>query len=289
MREDANAIAADLDDLNPLADDGNRVVAVMLSVIDNACDMVMTLSDDFTVARADRLIDEHGLDVDQVCEDAYNQARNLTPGHHVITRFDDEYHPGLLRMEHPPNILYASGDLSLLDLSLVAVVGSRTLTPEQEETVSEVAILAGDIVSGLAPGTDEIAMRTALGEGRSVVGVVATGVNYPFGPHSADLARQVSREGLLLSEYPLGTGATKERLLRRNEIIAGLSDTFVACAAQFKSGTYSGVRRAEKMGLPILALPGTPALDDWLVRNPNREVDEGFVSKLDSDRESYAQ
>lgn len=269
MREDARSIAESLEDQNPLADDRTGVLAVMLSIIDTHVEQEMTLSEKFTVAHAEEVVEETQIDADWLYDTTDSVCRNLA-GSHVILRQDEDYPEGLLRMEHPPNILYATGDLSLLDAPLVAVVGSRKITDAQAEVVAELGKTVAPLVSGLAPGTDHAAMVAALDDGKPVVGVLGCGLNHPFGPHDIHLAQRISREGLLLSEYPLGIAPVAHRLLRRNEIIAGLSETFIACAADFRGGTYSGLRRAEKMGVPILAIPGTPALDDWLKRNPDR-------------------
>lgn len=269
MREDAASIAAGLEDQNPLADDKVGVLAVMLSIIDTSVDQEMTLTDSFTVAHAEEVVEETQIDANWLYDQTESVCRNLV-GSRVILRQDEDYPEGLLRMEHPPNILYASGDLGLLDESLMAVVGSRKITSEQAEVIAELGRTVAPVVSGLAPGTDHAAMVAALDDGKPVVGVLGCGLNHPFGPHDFGLARRIEHEGLLLSEYPLGITPVAQRLLRRNEIIAGLCDTFIACVADFRGGTYSGLRRAEKMGVPILAIPGSPALDDWLSRNPDR-------------------
>lgn len=271
MREDAAKIAADLEDANSLADDALGVLAVMLSIVDTAGDQYLTLNDDFTVAGAETLIDELSLDADWLYAHTDSVARNMTSDR-VIIRRDDEYPQGLLRMEHPPHILYASGDLDLLGApGINAIVGSRTITNAQRAFIAAAGRREQGVVSGLAPGTDHVAMTAALDAGNRVVGVLGCGLNHAFGPHDIHLARRVADQGLLISEYPLGVKPVAQRLLRRNEIIAGLSETFIACVAQFKGGTYSGLRRAEKMGVPIRAVRGTPALDAWLKANPERE------------------
>lgn len=284
MREDARSIAEALQETNNLAGDHIGVLAIMLSVIDTAANQEMTLSDDFTVDRAEKVIDRIGMSADELYDRADSIARNFHSGH-VIIRGDEDYPEGLMRMEHPPNILYASGNLDFLDLPLVAVVGSRKITPEQYEAISDIGRSVAPVVSGLAPGTDHAAMSAALDAGRPVVGVLGSGLNYAFGQNDMKLTKRVESEGLLLSEYPLGVKPVAHRLLRRNEIIAGLSETFIACVADFRGGTYSGLRRAEKMGVPIMALPGSPALDDWLKRNPDCVflTETPFPASLDHD------
>lgn len=290
LREDAKRIAADLEDGSILADDDLGVLALLIGLVDTQSDQALTLDDDFTVVGAERLIDEHGYDADELYDRAHSIARNMTSGA-VILKGEGDYPAGLMRMEHPPNVLYVSGDASLLSTSLIAVVGARRINAEQEAAIADLGRAVGPLVSGCAPGTDAVAMTASLDDGKPVVAVLGCGINYAFGLHDISLVQRVEREGLVVSEYPLSTPPVAHRLLRRNEIIAGLSETFIVCAAEFKSGSYSGLRRAEKMGVPILAMPGTPALDDWLSRNPERQVtqialfpkgDEGAENDLDT-------
>lgn len=271
LREDARRIAADLEDGSILADDGLGVLALLLSFVDAWSDGELTLTDSFTVAAAEEMVDDQDWDADTLYDSAYHAARNMTQGA-VVLQGEDSYPKGLLRMEHPPNVLYTVGDLSLLSASLVAVVGSRKINLAQEEAISELGKAVGPVVSGCAPGTDTVAMSASLDDGKPVVGVLGCGINYAFGQHDISFVQRIEREGLMVSEYPLGISPVPHRLLRRNEIIAGLSETYIVCAAEFKGGSYSGLRRAEKMGVPILAMPGTPALDDWLGKNPDRQV-----------------
>lgn len=271
LRDDAEAIRADLETGSILHDDLSGVIATIISIIDTDLDQKLTLANTFTVAAAEDAVDEYDIDFDRVLDRAYSTARNMTNGA-LLLRRNPEYPQGLMRMERPPHVLYTEGDLSLLDAPLYAVVGSRKINGAQADVIRELGAAVGPVVSGCAPGTDHEAMTGSLDDGKPAVGVLGSGLNWGFGPHSHDLVRRLATEGLVVSEYPLGVNPVGQRLLRRNEIIAGLSSVYIVCSAEFKSGSYSGLRRAEKMGVPILAMPGSPALDDWLSRHPDRQV-----------------
>lgn len=272
LRTDAQAIVDDLEEGSVLHDDLSGVIGLIINIIDTDLEQKLTIEDTFTVAATERTVDEYNIDFDDVLDRAYSIARNMTSGA-LLLRRNHEYPKGLLRMEHPPHVLYARGDLSLLnDTPLYAVVGSRKITTEQAGIIRELGAVVGPVVSGCAPGTDHEAMIGSLDAGKPVVGVLGSGLNWAFGPHSPQLVGRLEKEGVVISEYPLGVNPVGQRLLRRNEIIAGLSQKYIVCSAEFKSGSYSGLRRAEKMGVPILAMPGSPALDDWLSRNPDSQV-----------------
>jgi DNA processing protein len=192
--------------------------------------------------------------------DAVNAWREL-PGNQVVTLDDPAYPPALLTMPDPPPLLYIKGRLDLLHTRAVALIGSRSATPqgiEDAERFSRELSAAGvTVVSGLALGIDGAAHRGGLDGIGSTVAVIGTGADlvYPAAHHA--LARQIAVQGAILSEWPLGTPARAANFPQRNRLIAGLVSGVVIVEAAMRSGSLITARLANEMGRDIFALPGS--------------------------------
>ncbi|WP_027799094.1 DNA-processing protein DprA [Paraburkholderia dilworthii] len=183
------------------------------------------------------------------------------PGNHLVTLDDPAYPPALLTMPDPPPLLYIKGRLDLLHTRAVALVGSRSATPqgmEDAERFARTLSTAGvTVVSGLAQGIDGAAHRGGLEGAGSTVAVIGTGADlvYPAAHHA--LARQIAVQGAILSEWPLGTPARAANFPQRNRLIAGLVSGVLIVEAAMRSGSLITARLANEMGRDIFALPGS--------------------------------
>ncbi|HZZ03401.1 DNA-processing protein DprA, partial [Paraburkholderia sp.] len=183
------------------------------------------------------------------------------PGNHVVTLDDPAYPPALLTMPDPPPLLYIKGRLDLLHTRAVALVGSRSATPQgvedAERFARELSQAGVTIVSGLALGIDGAAHRGGLEGVGGTVAVIGTGADlvYPAAHHA--LARQIAAQGAILSEWPLGTPARAANFPQRNRLIAGLVSGVVIVEAAMRSGSLITARLANEMGRDIFALPGS--------------------------------
>jgi DNA processing protein len=180
---------------------------------------------------------------------------------HVLTLGDPHYPGALLQTADPPLLLYAQGRLALLAAPMVAMVGSRNPTPQGLENARAFARSLSQagltVVSGLALGIDGAAHEGALHGAGSTVAVVGTGLDrvYPKAHHL--LAHQISEEGLMLSEYPLGTPPLPGFFPQRNRIIAGLASGTLVVEAAVKSGSLITARLAAEYGREVMAIPGS--------------------------------
>ena len=183
------------------------------------------------------------------------------PGNHVVTLDDPAYPPTLLTMPDPPPLLYIKGRLDRLHTRAVALVGSRSATPQgiedAERFAHELSQAAVTIVSGLALGIDGAAHRGGLEGVGGTVAVIGTGADlvYPAAHHA--LAQQIATQGAILSEWPLGTPARAANFPQRNRLIAGLVSGVVIVEAAMRSGSLITARLANEMGRDIFALPGS--------------------------------
>lgn len=199
------------------------------------------------------------------------------PGNHLVTLDDPAYPPALLTMPDPPPLLYIKGRLDLLHTRAVALVGSRSATPqgmEDAERFARTFAAAGvTVVSGLAQGIDGAAHRGALEGAGSTVAVIGTGADlvYPAAHHA--LARQIAMQGAILSEWPLGTPARAANFPQRNRLIAGLVSGVLIVEAAMRSGSLITARLANEMGRDIFALPGS--IHAPLSRGCHRMIKQG--------------
>ncbi|WP_318766100.1 DNA-processing protein DprA [Lactiplantibacillus carotarum] len=125
---------------------------------------------------------------------------------------------------------------------------SRLLTPLVPEKLT--------IVSGLAVGIDGWSHRTALNCGLPTIAVIGTGLDAYYPRENATLQRRVGQVGLLISEYPLGTGPARYRFPERNRIIAGLCQTLIVIEARERSGSLITANLALQNNRNVLAVPG---------------------------------
>lgn len=174
---------------------------------------------------------------------------------------DADYPPPLLNTADPPLLLYLDGRRELLGRRCVAVVGSRRPSVEGDETARHFAAGLGRagfcVVSGLALGIDGAAHDGALNTEGGTIAVLGNGVDRVYPLEHEALARHITRRGLLLSEYPIGTPPVALHFPQRNRVIAGLSEGCLVVEAALKSGSLVTARLAAEAGREVFAVPGS--------------------------------
>lgn len=210
------------------------------------------------------------------------EAWRSEPNCLVITLADPAYPPRLLTVPDPPPLLYIRGQIERLYRRGIAVVGSRSATPQGLEDAQQFArafSAAGFVVaSGMALGIDGAAHAGALDvHDRSASGgtiaVLGTGIDVMYPSRHRALADQVAAHGAILSEWPLGTPARPANFPQRNRLIAGLVDGVVVIEAAERSGSLITARLASEMGRDVFALPGS--IHAPLSRGCHRLLKEG--------------
>lgn len=183
------------------------------------------------------------------------------PGRHIITLADEAYPRALFDTTDPPLVLYAHGNLGLLNRPAIAVVGARNATPQgvdNAERFAQALSAAGlTIISGLALGIDAAAHRGGVALAGSTIAVVGTGADRIYPARNEMLARQIAEQGLVISEFPLGTGPLRENFPRRNRIISGLAKGVLVVEAADRSGSLITARQAAEQGRDVFAIPGS--------------------------------
>ena len=192
----------------------------------------------------------------------------------VVTLADTDYPAALLNMADPPLMLYVLGQTHALAqlqaTHTIAIVGSRNPTPQGQINARDFARSLSasglTIVSGLALGIDGAAhegallgavLRHAPPHPVPTVAVVGTGLDRVYPRQHHDLAHQIAQQGLIFSEYPLGTPPLRAHFPKRNRLISGLSHATLVVEAALPSGSLITAKQALEQGRDVLAIPGS--------------------------------
>lgn len=181
---------------------------------------------------------------------------------------DAAYPVALLDIEDPPLMLYMLGTLaSHADTATktiansLAIVGSRNPTPQGESNARQFARAFGSagicVVSGLALGIDGAAHDGAMLGGGETIAVVGTGLDRVYPKKHLALAHRIARQGMIISEFPLGTPPLTANFPKRNRIISGLSRGTLVVEAALQSGSLITARLAAEQGKEVFAIPGS--------------------------------
>lgn len=209
-------------------------------------------------------------DLDRLVKQIYCQCD-------VISFFDEKYPEKLRQIYRPPLVLFAQGDISLLEKEIVTIVGSRypTIYSKQvmEKLVPNLIKQNMVIASGLAKGVDALAHHTTLSNQGRTIAVIGNGLNYSYPKQNTWLQNQIKQRGLVISEYLPDTPPRPYRFPERNRILAGLSQSVIVTEAKEKSGSLITASIALQENRDIYAVPGS--ITSELSAGPNQLIEAG--------------
>ncbi|MGB8000970.1 MAG: DNA-processing protein DprA, partial [Anaerobacillus sp.] len=179
----------------------------------------------------------------------------------AITRFDEEYPVQLSHIYDAPWVIYCMGNTKLLNNHVtLSVVGSRYPSRDAEAAMklilSPIVLHGWTLVSGLALGIDTLAHRLALDHDAETIAVLGGGFKHIYPKENQELASNIARSGLLLSEYPPDRPPRKHQFPERNRIISGLSLGTLIVEARKRSGSLITADQAMEQGRDVFCLPG---------------------------------
>jgi DNA processing protein len=207
-------------------------------------------------------------------EISFVQKHNLD----VLYFTDDRYPFRLRSCDDAPLLLYSKGNVDYNSLHLLSVVGTRRPSENGkgvcEKIIESLAGMFPDliVVSGMAYGIDICAHRQSLKSGLATVGVVAHGLDRIYPPLHRDVAMQMLSNGALITEFMSGTDPDRQNFVRRNRIIAGLSDATLVVESGVKGGALITADIASSYQRDVLAVPGFPGVEtsagcNYLIKN----------------------
>ena len=208
-----------------------------------------------------RIINEiHSPDV---LKRAEKEIRFIEKAHIKPLFITDPVYPNRLKeCVDAPVMLYFRGNSDLNAKKIISIVGTRNATAYGRETtdqlVHDIREVFPDslIVSGLAYGIDITAHRAALREDLATVGILAHGLDRIYPPVHRNTAAEMINSGGLLTDFISDTNPDRQNFVKRNRIVAGISDCIIVVESAKKGGALITANIADSYNRDIFAFPG---------------------------------
>lgn len=175
--------------------------------------------------------------------------------------FQDHNYPDRLRhCADGPILLFASGNFDFKNNKLISIVGTRQTTAYGIEScrklIADLAPLNPVIVSGFAYGVDIVAHQAAMEHQLQTIGVVAHGLNQRYPKAHQKYAAKMEKNGGFLTEFWSSSEPEKENFVKRNRIVAGLSEATIVIESGEKGGSLITANMANDYNRDVFAVPG---------------------------------
>ena len=247
-----------------------RIALALISHLGGASEVFRLSTDEL-----DGLLGPHskykGVISAKALDNAHKELESLAvQGISFVGYSEDGYPTSLRECEDAPTGLYIRSSTPLEDLwtnrRMISVIGTRDLSPYGKEWCERLVSSLADIpqkdrpviVSGMALGVDFCAHSAALKYGLPTIGVMATGPDEIYPPRHRNIGETICRTpgSALITDYPPQTAPLAIHFLRRNRIIAGLSEATVLVESKIKGGGMMTARLADSYNRTVFALPG---------------------------------
>ena len=203
--------------------------------------------------------------------------RAAQSGVRIIAQTDRDYPKRLRDIHDPPLALYVNGELQVRDDHAIAVVGTRRPTHYgrgcAERFAAELARVGFVVVSGLAEGIDTAAHEAVLKVKGRTLAVLGGGLDCMYPQANEELARRISENGAVMTEYPFGRQPDRTTFPVRNRIVSGLSMGVIVVEAGDSSGALITADQALDQGRSVFAVPGR--IDSSTAHGPHRLIKQG--------------
>ena len=203
----------------------------------------------------------------QNCDEARKRAEeeleyDIRYGIEPITMNDERYPQRLKDCDDAPLMLFYKGNANLNQQRIINIVGTRHCTPYGEDLIrrfiTDLKQLSPNvlIISGLAYGVDIVAHRQALASGYETIGVLAHGLDDLYPRQHRETAARMIEQGGLLTEFLTRTNADKINFVRRNRIVAGMSDACILIESAAHGGGLITCDISQSYGRDVFTFPG---------------------------------
>ena len=218
---------------------------------------------EFSGSHSKRIVESILTHRDEAFRKAEAEMEFAEKGHiRCLTISDNDYPERLRNCDDAPIVLYYRGNANLNPLRSISVVGTRHCTEYGKDIcrhlTEELGQMCPDVlvVSGLAYGIDINAHRGCLKSGLKTVGVLAHGLDQIYPTRHRQTAVEMLSQGGLLTEFPHGTFADKGNFVRRNRIVAGMTDACIVVESAERGGSLITARLAADYSRDVFAFPG---------------------------------
>ena len=190
--------------------------------------------------------------------------------HRVKAMFylDKDYPERLRQCTDAPIMLFQKGECDLNSLKIISVVGTRNATQRGrdlcQKLIAEITKYHPEtvIVSGLAYGIDVAAHKAALKNDLKTVAVLAHGLSTLYPSLHRSVANEIINQGALVTDFISSELPERNNFVKRNRIIAGLSDATIVVESGIKGGALITADLANSYNRDVFAFPGRVS-DDW--------------------------
>lgn len=182
--------------------------------------------------------------------------------HQIQTMYfqDDNYPMRLKHCYDGPVLLFSAGNIDLQNPRIISIVGTRQITSHGTEfcrkLISDLAPLNPIIVSGFAYGVDIVAHQAAMDMGLQTIAVVAHGMSQIYPAVHKKYVRRIEENGGFLTEFWSGGNPDKENFVRRNRIVAGMSEATIVIESAERGGSLITANLANDYNRDVFAVPG---------------------------------
>lgn len=208
-----------------------------------------------------KLPSNNSISKDELFRRAEAQHAFIEQNQIAITYYKDADYPDAL--EHcvdAPVLLFSKGNFNFKNRKIISIVGTRQATALGVEftrqLISDLVPLDPIIVSGYAYGIDIAAHVSALENNLTTIGVLAHGLDKIYPKQHQKYADQVLQNGGFMTEFPSGIEPIRENFIRRNRIVAGLSQATIVIESALKGGSLITAQMANDYGREVFAVPG---------------------------------
>lgn len=193
--------------------------------------------------------------------EAEREIKNLEKKPCQIYYYQDNNYPDKLKhCIDAPVLLFGKGQMSLKQQKIISIVGTRNITSYGQDFIKQfledLAPLNPLIVSGFAYGVDIYAHKTALDLGLQTIGVFAHGLDVIYPKTHQKYVNKIEENGGFLTEFWTGTQPDKENFVKRNRIVAGISEASVVVESAEKGGSMITANYAREYYRDVFAVPG---------------------------------
>lgn len=178
-----------------------------------------------------------------------------------VRYFEDRNYPDYLKhCIDAPILLFQKGNIDLAHKKIISIVGTRKVTTHGvafcEQLIEELAPLNPVIVSGFAYGVDICAHKAAMAHGLQTIGCLAHGLDQIYPKAHAKYENEVMNHGGFMTDFWSGSHFDRKNFLKRNRIIAGLSEATIVIESAEKGGSLVTADIANSYNREVFAVPG---------------------------------
>ena len=178
-----------------------------------------------------------------------------------VSFFQEETYPE--RLKHcfdAPILLFTAGNLDLKNKKIISIVGTRQITSYGidfcKKLIEDLAPLDPIIVSGFAYGVDIVAHQAAMDYNLQTIGVLAHGLNQIYPRTHKRYMAKMEENGGFITEFWSDSNPDKEKFVRRNRIVAGMTEATIVIESADKGGSLITANMANEYNRDVFAVPG---------------------------------